>query len=109
MLNTTIGTVVAALPTIKPGVVSTQHTSFEDITWLAGQVFLWRDFVKETDERGLRAVFTACPYGDLHCKQRATFTAAFYHPRLREVVAQWWRVYDEARSAGEIPQAGDWY
>jgi hypothetical protein len=81
---------------------------FQDITWLAGQVFLFRDFVKEADEKGLDAVFKECPYGDLTGEQRAAFKAAFHNPRLRKVVEQWWATYDEARAADEIPVTVYW-
>ena len=77
----------------------------QDIIWLAGQVFLWRDFA----DKELKSVFNECPYGDLTQEQQATFEAAFNHPRLRQVVEEWWAAYDKARDAGEIPQASYWH
>ncbi len=76
----------------------------QDIAWLSGLVFIDRDFVKRADEEGLDKVFARCPYGDLTESERETFTAAFKHSELREVVATWWKAYDKAREAGEIPQ-----
>jgi hypothetical protein len=81
---------------------------YQDIIWLAGQVFLSRDFVKTTDERGLETLFAECPYGDLTDEQRAAFRAAFQNPRLRAVVEQWWGAYDRARADGEIPETTPW-
>lgn len=81
---------------------------YQDIIWLAGQVFLSRDFVKTTDEKGLETLFAECPYGDLTDEQRAAFQAAFRNPRLRTVVEQWWEAYDQARAQGEIPAATPW-
>ena len=75
----------------------------QDILWLAGQAFLSRDFVKEAEDKGLEAVFAMCPYGDLSGDEKTLFEAAFKHPRLREVVALWWKTYDEARASGDIP------
>jgi len=82
---------------------------YQDVTWLAGQVFLFRNFVKETDEKGLEALFAECPYGDLNDEQRAAFKAAFHNPRLRQVVEQWWATYDKAQDAGEIPTLTYWH
>ena len=82
----------------------------QDIAWLSGLVFIDRDFVKQADEEGLDKVFARCPYGDLSDDERATFAAAFKHPELREVVAAWWKAYDKAREAGDIPQVREvWY
>ena len=81
---------------------------YQDVTWLAGQVFLFRNFVKETDEKGLEALFAECPYGDLDGEQRAAFESAFHNPRLRKVVEQWWAAYDEARAGGELPVLAYW-
>lgn len=82
---------------------------FRDIIWLAGQVFLWRDFVIEAEEKGLEVVFEKCPYGDLSDDQREAFQAAFNHPELRKVVETWWKTYDAARRAGEIPITSYWH
>jgi len=81
---------------------------YQDIVRLAGLVFLKRDFVKEVDEKGLEAVFQECPYGDLTDEQRAIFEAAFKNPRLREIVEQWWKTYDELRAGGVIPASNPW-
>jgi hypothetical protein len=82
----------------------------QDVLRLAGLVFLRRGFVTEADAQGLATTFAyECAYGDLDDAQRATFTACFYNPRLREVVAQWWAVYDEERVAENIPSAGHYW
>lgn len=82
---------------------------FQDITWVSGQVFLFRDFVKLADEQGLDAVFATCPYGDLDEGQRGTFAACFQNPRLRRIVSQWWEVYDDERATGNIPSVGGFW
>jgi hypothetical protein len=82
--------------------------TYQDISWLAGQVFLRRNFVKEADEKGLTVIFKACPYGDLTETQKATFEAAFNNSKLRKVVETWWSTYDETRAAGEVPKATPW-
>lgn len=76
----------------------------QDALWLAGQVFLWRDFVKEAEKKGLDEVFEMCPYGDLTEDEKALFAAAFKHPKLRAVVEQWWETYDAARESGALPE-----
>jgi hypothetical protein len=81
---------------------------YQDILWLAGQVFLVRDFVKTTDARSLETLLAECPYGDLSDEQRAGFQAAFHNPRLRQVVEQWWVAYDAARAAGELSGQAYW-
>ena len=82
----------------------------QDILWLAGQVFLCRDFVKEAAADGLDAIFKQCPYGDLTEDEKATFKAAFEDMRLRGLVEQWWKTYDKARADGAVPKAGEfWY
>ncbi len=80
----------------------------QDIIWLAGQVFLFRDFVDRAEGKGLDAVMDECPYGDLTEQERQAFKAAFENPRLREVVKQWWTAYDEARQAGELEGVSYW-
>lgn len=82
--------------------------AYQDITWLAGRAFLQRAFVTTADERGLAKIFATCPYGDLTAEQQATFAAAFHHPRLRQLVVEWWQAYDAARAAGEIPATEPW-
>lgn len=82
---------------------------FQDIIWLAGQVFLWPDFVEQVDKKGLEAIFAECPYGDLTAEQKAAYTDAFTNPKLRKVVEQWWKAYQKAREEGEIVKAGYWY
>lgn len=77
----------------------------QDILWLAGQVFLWRNFVKEADAAGLDEIFKKCPYKDLAPDEKATFEAAFKNPRLRAVVETWWKTYDEERAKGDVPKA----
>ena len=82
---------------------------FQDILWISGQVFLFRDFVANAEAQGLDAAFDSCPYGDLDARQRATFTACFHNPRLREVVAQWWAAYDEERAKDNVPSTGHYW
>ena len=81
----------------------------QDILWLAGQVFLSRDFVREAEDKGLAAVFAACPYGDLTEKEKATFAAAFEDKKLQRIVTQWWKAYDEERETGIVPLAGQYW
>jgi hypothetical protein len=81
----------------------------QDMLWLAGQVFLSRDFVKEVDAKGLQAIFATCPYGDLTEEEKAAFRSAFEDKRLRQVLTRWWKVYDEERDAGVVTKAGDFW
>jgi len=78
-------------------------TGYQDIIWLAGRVFLKRDFVSEYDDKGLDKLFEECPYGDLTDEQRTAFKMCFTNATLRKAVAEWWVAYDVAKSAGEIP------
>ncbi len=78
----------------------------QDMLWLAGQVFLCRDFVEEVDAEGLEAIFAACPYGDLTEQEKAAFRSAFQNKQLRQVVERWWKIYDEEREAGAVVKAG---
>lgn len=80
-------------------------THYQDITRLAGLALLRRDLA----EKELETLFKECPYGDLTDEQRAAFAAAFRHPRLREVIKQWWVAYDTARAAGEIPEIREYW
>ncbi len=80
-------------------------TGRQDILWLSGQVFLFRDFIKEAEVQGLEAMFARCPYGDLTEEEKATFTAAFNDGKLRKIVEKWWKTYDEGRESGAIPSA----
>ena len=81
----------------------------QDMLWLAGQVFLCRDFVKEVDTEGFEAIFAACPYGDLTEQEKAAFRSAFEDKQLQKVVERWWKVYDEGREAGRIRKAGNYW
>ncbi len=81
----------------------------QDMLWLAGQVFLSRNFVTEVDAEGLEATFAVCPYGDLTEQEKAAFRSAFKDERLRHVVKQWWKVYDEEREAGAVVKAGNFW
>ncbi len=81
----------------------------QDILWLAGQVFLSRDFLQEADEKGLQAMFEACPYGDLTEQEKATFKSAFEDPKLRKLVKKWWKSYDEEREAGIVMKVGTYW
>ena len=49
----------------------------QDMLWLAGQVFLSRDFVTEAEAEGIEAIFAVCPYGDLTEQEKAAFRSAF--------------------------------
>jgi hypothetical protein len=81
----------------------------QDMLWLAGQVLLSRNFVKEAEEQGLDAIFAACPYGDLTEQEKAAFSSAFEDKQLRKVVKRWWKVYDEERDTGVIVKAGNYW
>jgi hypothetical protein len=81
----------------------------QDMLWLAGQVFLCRDFVEEVEAQGFEVIFTVCPYGDLTEQEKAAFRSAFRNKPLREVVERWWKVYDEERDAGAVGKAGDFW
>ncbi len=90
--------------------VQKQETAdvFEDyriIACLAGLVFIKRDFailarndidtaIKET----MGLYFSKEPNED-HLR---VFVEALAHPRLWEIIKQWWKTYDEARDWGEI-------
>jgi len=81
----------------------------QDMLWLAGQVFLCRDFVKEVLTEGFEAIFAACPYGDLTEQEKVAFRSAFKDKLLQEVVASWWKVYDAEREAGSIKPTGNYW
>jgi len=81
----------------------------QDILWLAGQVFLCRDFVKEVETDGFEVIFAACPYGDLTAQEKTAFRSAFKNKQLRKVVERWWKVYDKERGAGKIGKAGNFW
>jgi hypothetical protein len=82
---------------------------YQDITWLAGQVFLEREFVRTIEEQGFEAIYKTCPYGDLTSDQRATFEATFNDWRMRMLVRLWWIAYDYLRRRGKIPGVrGPW-
>ncbi len=78
-------------------------TGYQGIIWLAGRVFLKRDFVDEYDEKGMDKLFEECPYKDLTEEQRTAFQICFKNSTLRKAVAEWWVAYDEAKEAGQIP------
>jgi hypothetical protein len=50
-----------------------------------------------------------CPYGDLTEQEKATFRSAFESVKLRQVIEQWWIVYDEERQAGVVPQVTEYW
>ncbi len=77
----------------------------QDLTWLAGLVFIKRDFSKEAEEKGLESFFERAPYGDLTEQEKKAFRDGFNNPRLRKIVKKWWEVYDEEREKGEITKA----
>ncbi|MBN2393721.1 MAG: hypothetical protein JXR84_23515 [Anaerolineae bacterium] len=81
----------------------------QDMLWLAGQVFLCRDFVKEVEAEGFETVFATCPYGDLTEQEKAAFRSAFEDKELRKVVKRWWKVYDEERAADIVVKAGNFW
>jgi len=81
----------------------------QDILWLAGQALLSRSFIAEVEERGLEDLFSMCPYGDLTKQEKATFRSAFESVKLRQVIEQWWIVYDEERQAGVVPQVTEYW
>ncbi len=81
----------------------------QDMLWLAGQVFLSRNFVEEAEEQGLDAVFAACPYGDLTEEEKAAFASAFEDKALRKIVKKWWKTYDEERETGVVTKAGSFW
>lgn len=80
--------------------------SYEDITKLAGLVFIRRNFLEDILAQGLDAVLKQLDTeGDLTHDERATFEACIGNPRLQQVIHDWWRIYDEERQMGNIPQA----
>jgi hypothetical protein len=81
----------------------------QDMLWLAGQVFICRDFVSEVEAQGFEAIFAVCPYGDLTAQEKAAFRSAFKDKQLRKVVERWWKAYDEGRGAGAIGKAGNYW
>lgn len=81
----------------------------QDMLWLAGQVFLYRDFVKEVEAVGLDAIFAACPYGDLTEQEKAAFRSAFEDRELQKVVKRWWKVYNEERATKRVAKAGNFW
>ncbi|HOU14876.1 MAG TPA: hypothetical protein PKZ84_17345 [Anaerolineae bacterium] len=81
----------------------------QDMLWLAGQVFLSRNFVQEAEAQGLETVFAACPYGDLTEEEKAAFLSAFKNKRLQHVVKSWWHIYDEERESGVVIKAGTFW
>lgn len=76
---------------------------YQAITWLAGQVFINREFVDEVEGNGFEAIYKECPYDDLTPDQRATFEAAFNKWQLRLLVRVWWVTYDYLRKHGSLP------
>ena len=83
-------------------------SGFNDITHIAGLVFIKRGFVDEA-AKDRKAIYAECAFDDLSDDQLATFEACIHHPRLREIIAQWWAAYDAARDAGEIPQVKNYW
>jgi hypothetical protein len=81
----------------------------QDMLWLAGQVFICRDFVSEVEAQGFEAIFAACPYGDLTEQEKAAFRSAFKDKKLRKVVDSWWKVYDEERATDKVVRAGNFW
>lgn len=81
---------------------------YQDITWLAGKVFIDRHFMDEIEEQGFDTVFDECPYGDLTPDQRVVFVEAFGRWELRMLVRIWWVVYDHLRKHSKIGQLVTW-
>lgn len=77
--------------------------SYQAITWLAGQVFINREFVDRLEKKGFEAIYKECPYDDLTPDQQITFEAAFNKWTLRLLVKVWWLVYDYLRKYGDLP------
>jgi len=75
---------------------------YQDIVWLAGKVFLDRNFIKQIKSNGIDTVYEQCPYGDLSDEQRATFTDTFSRWEMRFLVHIWWMVYDHLRTRDKI-------
>lgn len=75
---------------------------YDTMLWLAGKVFLDRDFVRKLDEEGLDKILLDCPYDDLSDDQRQTFLDTFNNQVMRALVALWWASYDELREMGVI-------
>ncbi len=87
----------------------TEKTRNQAFIWLAGLVFVDRDFVKKVDEGGIDAVLEHCPYKDLTEQEKKSFIQAMSIPSLRAVVQDWWKSYEVARQKGELtrPESGD--
>lgn len=83
---------------------------YQDITKLAGLVFIRRNFWEDILEQGLDAMLEQiATQGDLTADERAAFEACLSNPRLQKVVHDWWIIYDEERQAGAIPAVwGAW-
>ncbi len=78
--------------------------NYEDITKLAGLVFIRRNFLEDILAQGLDAVLQQIDtQGDLAPDERATFEACIANPRLQQVIHDWWTIYDEERKVGSIP------
>lgn len=96
---------IAELVFIEPSLAdqaAASETKFQDIAHLAGLIFIKRGFVDKATA-STDAIRAECRFGDLTDDQLATFEACIRHPKLREVINQWWTTYDAARAAGEIP------
>lgn len=75
---------------------------YQAISWLAGQVFIKREFVKVIEEKGFEAIYDECPYDDLTDDQKYTFEDTFNRREMRLLVRIWWIVYDHLRKHGRI-------
>ncbi len=92
------------IPQAEPYWTPNRPTGYQDIVRLSGLVFFQQNFIARVDALGLDAMIAMeAVYGDLTALQRATFTAAFYNSHLRDVVENWWFVYEEERSLNHIP------
>lgn len=75
---------------------------YQAITWLAGQVFINREFVDQVENEGFDAIYDKCPHDDLTDDQRRTFEDTFGRWEMRLLVRVWWAVYDYLRKRGKI-------
>ncbi len=92
------------------------------ISWISGRVFLFKDFVgmveKNVQENGWDGFFKE--QGEVFMKEfgkapdwtedeRKVFATAFENGSLRKVVDLWWGSYVEAREAGLLKSAAEYW
>jgi hypothetical protein len=82
--------------------------SYQDITKLAGLIFIRRHFLEDILEQGLDTVLAQIELqGDLTLDEKATFEACVQNPHLQQLIRDWWTAYDTERQSGAIPQVAD--